>query len=74
MTVVVYENCYTCWNDCPADARDKCVCLYSAGTDPDSALLSRETKVANIDSVNAGGQIERPASKPNAMSLLPVLL
>ena len=45
-------------NDCPADARDKCVCLYSAGTDADSALLSRETKVANIDIVNAGGQIE----------------
>src|SRR5438034_1148739 len=57
MTTGIYDNCYSCWNSCPADASNKGVCLFSALADADGLRLARNTVITNIDVVNTCREI-----------------
>src|SRR6184192_383734 len=57
MTTGIYDNCYSCWNSCPADAGNKGVCLFSALADADGLRLARNTVITNIDVVNTCREI-----------------
>ena len=51
----------------------KVFCLRSLRADADRVRFARDAIVADVDIVAAGGEV-RPASTPNAMLLLPVVL
>ena len=58
MTVGVYDNCYTCWNSCPANPSDKCGSLRSLFTDTNRVGFASNTSVENVDVVTASGKID----------------
>jgi len=62
MTVGVYDNCYTCWNGCPADPGNQGFCGYSSRADTDGTRLNMNTAIADIDIVTADKEIEAGVS------------
>src|SRR6266567_139887 len=62
MATAIYNNCYTCWNGCSADAGDKCGCLRSWVADTNDVVVPAKTVVAYIDIVTAGGDINAGGS------------
>src|SRR5262249_42530331 len=56
-TVGVYDNCYTCWNGCPTDSRDKCGRLTLCPANTNGARFISLAQIADVDIVVARGKI-----------------
>src|SRR5215831_14257018 len=70
----VYDNCYSRWNDCPANARDVGVRLSSLLADADGIAFPMGTSVAYVYIiVTARGEV-LAGETPNAMLSWPVVL
>src|SRR5439155_484405 len=62
VTICIDDNCYPCWNSCPANPGDECGCLNSNSPDADGVGLCNDPWVANIDIVTASGEFETGVS------------
>jgi len=58
VTVAIDDNWYTCWNDCPNDASDKCGSLGSLLTDANGVGFPSKTSVENVDIVATDGEVK----------------
>jgi hypothetical protein len=58
MTTAIYDNCYTCWNDCPTNPGNKCGSLRSLLADANCIGLASNTAIADFDIVTACRQVE----------------
>src|SRR4030095_11870970 len=57
MTIGIYNNRYTSWYSCPADAGDKGRGLHARFTDTDLSGIACKSHIADVDIVTACGEI-----------------
>ena len=57
MTIGIYDNWYTSWYRCPADAGDKGRGLHARLADTDLSGIARKSHIADVDIVTARGEI-----------------
>jgi hypothetical protein len=58
MTSGIYDDRYTCWNSCAANAGNIRVCLMSSCADADRVRFARYGSIANIDVVIASREFK----------------